>query len=221
MFVMYIVIVGCGRLGAQLATKLSEEGHDVAVVDRNSGNFARLSDEFNGVTITGVGFDIEVLRSAGIEHADGFAAVSDGDNMNIMAAQVAKTIFKVPMVIARVFDPVKGETYRALGLETVCPTTSAANIIYSKFMIRNEESHFILPGGGIELVEVAFHSSIRATTVAGIEALDDFKVISLTRNGTATFPKATDILVEGDSLLVALHVSDLPKVSAIFHLDER
>jgi Trk K+ transport system NAD-binding subunit len=88
-------------------------------------------------------------------------------------------------------------------------------------MIRNEESHFILPGGGIELVEVAFHSSIRATTVAGIEALDDFKVISLTRNGTATFPKATDILVEGDSLLVALHVSDLPKVSAIFHLDER
>jgi trk system potassium uptake protein TrkA len=218
---MYIVVVGCGRLGAQLSTKLSEEGHDVAVVDRNPGNFARLSDEFNGATITGVGFDIEVLRSAGIERADGFAAVSDGDNMNIMAAQVAKTIFKVPMVIARVFDPVKGETYRALGLETVCPTTSAANIIYSKFMIRDEDSHFILPGGGIELVEVAFRSSVRATTVAGVEALDDFKVISLTRNGTTTFPKAADALVEGDHLLVALHISDLPKLSAIFHLDER
>lgn len=218
---MYIVIVGCGRLGAQLATKLSEEGHDVAVVDRNSANFARLSDEFNGATITGIGFDIEVLKSAGIEHADGFAAVSDSDNMNIMAAQVAKTIFKVPMVIARVFDPIKGETYRALGLETVCPTTSAANIIYSKFMIRNEESHFILPGGSIELVEVVFHTTIPATTIAGVEALDDFKVISLTRGGTTTFPKGNDVLAEGDQLLVALHVSDLPKVSTIFHLDER
>ncbi|RIE10545.1 TrkA family potassium uptake protein [Candidatus Cryosericum hinesii] len=221
MFVMYIIIVGCGRLGAQLATKLSEEGHDVAVVDRNPGNFSRLSDEFNGATVTGVGFDIEVLKSAGIEHADGFAAVTDGDNMNIMAAQVAKTIFKVPMVIARVFDPVKGETYRALGLETVCPTTSAANIIYSKFMIRNEESHFILPGGGIELVEVPFHPGIPATTIAEIEALDDFKVISLTRDGTTTFPKGTDVLADNDQLLVALHVSDLPRVSAIFHLNER
>ena len=218
---MYIIIVGCGRLGAQLATKLSEEGHDVAVVDRNPGNFSRLSDEFNGATVTGVGFDIEVLKSAGIEHADGFAAVTDGDNMNIMAAQVAKTIFKVPMVIARVFDPVKGETYRALGLETVCPTTSAANIIYSKFMIRNEESHFILPGGGIELVEVPFHPRIPATTIAEIEALDDFKVISLTRDGTTTFPKGTDVLADNDQLLVALHVSDLPRVSAIFHLNER
>ena len=220
---MYIVIVGCGRLGAQLATKLSEEGHDVAVVDRNPGNFSRLSDEFNGATVTGVGFDIEVLKSAGIEHADGFAAVTEGDNMNIMAAQVAKTIFKVPMVIARVFDPVKGETYRALGLETVCPTTSAANIIYSKFMIRGENSHFILPGGGIELVEVPFHPRISATniTIAEIEALDDFKVISLTRDGTTTFPKGSDVLAESDQLLVALHVSDLPRISAIFHLNER
>jgi len=138
-----------------------------------------------------------------------------------MAAQVAKTIFKVPMVVARVFDPVKGETYRALGLETVCPTTSAANIIYSKFMIRNEESHFILPGGGIELVEVPFHPRIPATTIAEIEALDDFKVISLTRDGTTTFPKGTDVLADNDQLLVALHVSDLPRVSAIFHLNER
>ncbi|MHB8070759.1 MAG: potassium channel family protein [Candidatus Cryosericum sp.] len=218
---MYIVIVGCGRLGAQLATKLSEEGHDVAVIDRNSDNFSHLSDEFNGATITGVGFDLDVLKSAGIERADGFAAVSDSDNMNIMAAQVAKTIFNVPMVIARVFDPIKGETYRALGLETVCPTTSAANIIYSKFLIRNEDSHFILPGGGVELVEVAFRKGITAKTVAEMEALDDFKVISLTRGGTTTFPKATDNLIESDQLLIALHVSDLPKVSAIFHLDER
>jgi len=218
---MYIVIVGCGRLGAQLATKLSEEGHDVAVVDHDPDNFSRLTDEFNGATITGVEFDMEVLKSAGIEHADGFAAVTNGDNMNIMAAQVAKTIFKVPMVVARVFDPIKGETYRALGLETVCPTTSAANIIYSKFMIRNEESHFILPGGGIELVEVPFHPGIPATTIAEIEALDEFKVISLTRDGTTTFPKGTDVLADNDELLVALHVSDLPKVSAIFHLNER
>jgi Trk K+ transport system NAD-binding subunit len=88
-------------------------------------------------------------------------------------------------------------------------------------MIRSEESHFILPGGGIELVEVAYHTRIPATTIAEIEALDDFKVISLTRDGTTTFPKGTDALAESDQLLVALHVSDLPRVSAIFHLNER
>lgn len=218
---MYIVIVGCGRLGSELATKLSEEGHDVAVVDRNPDNFGQLGDEFNGATIAGVGFDMAVLKSAGVEHADGFAAVTESDNTNIMAAQVAKTIFNVPMVIARVFDPEKGETYRALGLETVCPTTSAANIIYSKFMIRNKNSHFILPGGGIELVEVVFHSRNATTTITEIEAMDDFKIISLTRDGITTFPKGIDVLVEGDQLLVALHVSDLPRVSAIFHLNER
>ncbi|MGB9665872.1 MAG: potassium channel family protein [Candidatus Cryosericum sp.] len=218
---MYIIIVGCGRLGSQLATMLSEEGHDVAVVDRNPDNFNRLRDEFTGATIAGVGFDTAVLQSAGIERADGFAAVSDSDNVNIMAAQVAKTIFKVPMVIARVFDPVKGDTYRALGLETVCPTTSAANIIYGRFLMRNESSHFILPGGGIELVEVVFGTGVPARTVADLEMLDDFKVISLTRQGETMFPKAIDVLEAGDRLLVALHVSDLAKVSAIFDQDKR
>lgn len=218
---MYIVIVGCGRLGADLATKLSEEGHDVAVVDRVPENLSRLSDDFNGVTIEGVGFDLDILKSAGIERADGFAAVTDDDNVNIMAAQVAKNIFNVPMVIARVFDPVKGETYRALGLETVCPTTSAANIIYSKFMIRNEATHFILPGGGIELVEVAFHPDVAAKTIHDIEAMDDFKVIALTRGGTTRFPKDMDTLSDGDLLLIALHVSDIGKVSVIFHTGGR
>ncbi len=218
---MYIVIVGCGRLGAELATKLSGEGHDVAVVDCNPDNFSRLSDEFNGVTVEGMGFDIDVLKSAGIEHADGFAAVTDGDNTNIMAGQVAKTIFNVPIVIARVFDPVKGETYRALGLETVCPTTSAANIIYSKFMIRDEASHFILPGGGIELVEVTFHPDIPAKTIHDLEVMDDFKVIALTRDGSTRFPRDTDVLADRDLLLIALHVSDVRKIGEIFHTGGR
>jgi trk system potassium uptake protein TrkA len=213
---MYIVIVGCGRLGSTLATRLSKEGHDVAIVDRNPDNFGRLSDEFNGTTVPGVGFDSDVLRSAGIEHADGFAAVTEGDNMNIMAAQVAKNIFKVPMVIARVFDPVKGETYRALGLDTVCPTTSAANIIYSKFLIRNEDMHFVLPGDNIELVEVPYSSRVVARTVAEAEALDDFKVISVTRDGNTTLAKPGDVLAEGDRLMLALHISDVPRLKAIF-----
>lgn len=214
---MYIVIVGCGRLGSTLATRLSREGNDVAIVDRNPDNFGRLSDEFNGTTVPGVGFDSDVLRSAGIEHADGFAAVTEGDNMNIMAAQVAKNIFKVPMVIARVFDPVKGETYRALGLDTVCPTTSAANIIYRKFLIRNEDTHFVLPGDTIELVEVRYSSRIMARTVAEAEALDDFKVISITRDGNTTLAKPGDVLAEGDRLMLALHISDVPRLKAIFH----
>lgn len=213
---MYIVIVGCGRLGSTLATRLSREGHDVAVVDRNADNFARLSDDFNGTTVAGVGFDIDVLKSAGIEHADGFAAVTEGDNMNIMAAQVAKNIFKVPMVIARVFDPIRGETYRALGLDTVCPTTSAANIIYSKFLIRHDDMHFVLPGDNIELVEVAYNSGVAARTVAELEALDGFKVISVTHDGNTVLAKAGDVLADGDRLMLALHISDVPRLKTIF-----
>ncbi len=216
---MYIVIAGCGRLGAYLATRLSKEGNDVAIVDRNADNFARLSDDFDGATVAGVEFDIAVLKSAGIEHADGFAAVSNADNINIMAAEVAKTIFNVPMIVARVFDPIKGETYRALGLETVCPTTSAADIIYSKFMVRREDAHLILPGGGVELMEVTIHGNAPAATVSTIEALDDFKIISRTRGTATDFPRAQDTVIDGDRLLVATHVQDVSKVAAIFHLD--
>lgn len=121
---MNVVVMGCGRVGSRVASILDHNGHSVAVIDTNPTAFHRLSDEFTGDTIIGTAIDEDVLRSAGIEEADAFVAVTNGDNRNIMAAQVARAIFNVPTVITRIYDPVREDTYRRLGLSTVCPTTT-------------------------------------------------------------------------------------------------
>jgi trk system potassium uptake protein TrkA len=125
-----VIIMGCGRLGAHLARRLVQAGHDVTVIDRNSDSFARLGNDFKGTMVLGVGIDEDVLRRAGIETADAFIAVSNGDNTNAMAAQIAKLVFQVPHVVARLYDPVREETYHTLGLmETICPTVMASDEI--------------------------------------------------------------------------------------------
>jgi len=121
-----IVILGCGRVGSTLATMLDAEGHDVTILDLNADQFRRLGADFNGTAMVGTGIDEDVLRRAGIEQADAFIAVTNGDNTNIMSSQIARVIFKVPKVITRIYDPVRQETYRALGLETICPTIIGA-----------------------------------------------------------------------------------------------
>ncbi|MGC4191384.1 MAG: TrkA family potassium uptake protein [Thermomicrobiales bacterium] len=123
---MNVIIMGCGRVGARVASLLDQNGHDVTVIDTNSSAFKRLSPDFSGEAIIGTGIDEDVLRSAGIEDAHAFVAVTNGDNRNIMAAQVARTVFNVPQVICRIYDPVREDTYRRLGLSTVCPTTTVS-----------------------------------------------------------------------------------------------
>ena len=129
---MNIVIMGCGRVGAQLAMLLDAEGHLVTVLDTDSYSFRRLSSTFNGTALLGNGIDEESLRKAGIEEADAFFAVTQGDNRNVMAAQVAKHIFNVPRVICRIYDPLRRELYTTLGLEALSPTTIFAQMLKDK-----------------------------------------------------------------------------------------
>ena len=119
---MKVVIMGCGRVGSRLAAQLDREGHLVSVIDTNPSQFKRLGETFSGNTVIGTGIDEDVLRAAGIDGADAFIAVTEGDNRNIMASQVAKEVFGVPEVITRIYDPVRNKIYRGLGLDTVCPT---------------------------------------------------------------------------------------------------
>jgi trk system potassium uptake protein len=126
---MRFVILGCGRVGARLATMLDRMGHEVSIIDKTSDSFKRLPADFGGQAVIGTGIDEDVLKSAGIEGADVFAAVTNGDNTNIMASQVAKELFGVPRVIARIYDPLREEVYHTLGLETLCPTTLMSNAI--------------------------------------------------------------------------------------------
>jgi trk system potassium uptake protein len=127
-----VLIVGCGRVGSRLASELDQEGHDVTVVDREPAAFSRaasrgaLGQDFKGNFVVGDGTDADLLRRAGIEAADSFVAVTEGDNRNIMAAQIAKQVYKVPRVVCRIYDPIRGEVYRKLGLEVFCPTIEGA-----------------------------------------------------------------------------------------------
>jgi trk system potassium uptake protein len=128
-----IVIVGCGRVGSTLARRMADEGHDISVVDEIQASFGRLGEDFPGQMVVGSGVDEEVLRRAGIEQADCFASVTNGDNRNIMAAQIAKEVFNVQRVITRIYDPIRAEVYRELGLETICPTTIGAALLEEFF----------------------------------------------------------------------------------------
>lgn len=123
---MYVIIVGCGRVGAALATEYCAEGHAVVIIDKDQESFGRLGDDFQGSTITGNGIDEDILHSAGIERADAFITTTNGDNSNLMAAQIAQRLYGVKRVVARCNDPVRSEAYADMGLTTVCPTTVGA-----------------------------------------------------------------------------------------------
>ncbi len=131
---MKVVIMGCGRVGAQLATLLDSEGHSVAVLDIDAYSFRRLPSNFNGTALLGNGIDEAVLKKAGIEGADIFVALTQGDNRNVMAAQIAKHIFNVPRVVCRIYDPLRQELYSTLGLEAFSPTTIFAQMLKEKLI---------------------------------------------------------------------------------------
>ena len=129
---MNVIIMGCGRVGAQLATLLDSEGHQVAILDIDSYSFRRLPSTFKGTALVGNGLNEEVLKKAGIEQADAFVAVTQGDNRNVMVVQIAKHIFNVPRVICRIYDPLRRDLYSTLGVEAISPTTIFAQILREK-----------------------------------------------------------------------------------------
>ncbi len=129
---MKVVIMGCGRVGARLATLLDIEGHSVTILDTDTYSFRRLPPDFSGTALVGNGVDQEDLKQAGIEEADAFVAVTQGDNRNVMATQIAKHIFNVPNVVCRIYDPLRRELYNTLGIEAFSPTTIFAQLLKEK-----------------------------------------------------------------------------------------
>ena len=135
---MKIVILGCGRVGALFATMMDREGHTVSVIDQSNDSFQRLPAEFGGSIFVGNGVDEDVLIRAGIKDADAFAAVTNGDNRNIMASQIAREIFQVKKVVCRIYDPMREETYREMGMETFCPTQVGAQILADAMLVKKQ-----------------------------------------------------------------------------------
>lgn len=152
---MKVVILGCGRVGSTIATTMAREGHDITIIDLNPDSFRRLSADFKGKTLVGNGIDADTLRRADVEHADAFVAVTNGDNRNIMSVQLAKVRFKVPKVIARIYDPIRAYAYAEVGIETICTTCVGAGLIRDKVLDRpfvsfDEYSKLGLESGDLE-----------------------------------------------------------------------
>lgn len=135
-----IVILGCGRVGSTLAKQMSSEGHDVTVLDQTSDSFRRLGTKFKGLRLVGSGLDQDLLNRAHLSEADVFIAVTQGDNTNIMAAQIAREVFSIKRVMARIYDPIRAQAYRELGITTLCTTTLAAGLIHDAALSDSSDS---------------------------------------------------------------------------------
>jgi trk system potassium uptake protein TrkA len=213
---VHIVIMGCGRVGSTLAHILEEQGHSVAVIDQDREAFRRLRSGFKGKKITGVGFDQDVLIEAGIETADAFAAVSSGDNSNVIAARVVRESFGVERVAARIYDPRRAEVYQRLGIPTVATVRWTADQMLRRLLPDGTEPLWRDPTGVIVLAEVAYSEAWVGEKVQALEEASRARVAFIARLGEAMLPVPGTVLQEGDVLHVIAVENDLERIGAAF-----
>ncbi len=203
-----VIVVGCGRVGSQLANMLSDNGSNVCCIDTDPEAFANLGRNFNGVTLQGLGFDEEVLTRAGIEECDVLAAVTQQDNTNLMCAEVASRLYDVPHVIARLYNPDHERAYLQLGIDYVCGTSLVAEDMFSK-VVSGHGSH-IATFGECEVLEFSLdltgYSDRRTIRVSELERDHGVRIVAFERgDGSASsIPTSESVLYNGDTLLVCI-----------------
>ncbi len=200
---MHVIIAGCGRVGSQLATLLSHEGHNVVVIDRDPASFERLERPFNGLTLAGIAFDLDILRDAGIEGCDAFIALTNYDNTNIMAAEIAVDVFKVPRVFARVYNPDKELTYRSMGIDYLSGSTLLAEAFHRELTWRGMLIH-AERGEGMCVVEMEAGSVGGDISVADIGEPGKVRLLGLMRDEKPLYFSRDTCIVDGDHLLLAV-----------------
>ena len=211
---MHVVIMGCGRVGSSLAAELEAAGHSVAIIDQSREAFRRLGPDFKGRTVTGVGFDRDTLIEAGIETASAFAAVSNGDNSNIIAARVAREVFGVSNVVARIYDSERAEIYQRLGIPTVATVLWATDQISRRLMPEGTRSEWRDATGTINLSEVHPAADWYGSPVLRIENVAPARVAFITRLGEGLIPDEHTVLQEGDLVHVIVEEGKLAAVEA-------
>ena len=207
--------MGCGRVGSSLATELEAAGHSVAIIDQSREAFRRLGPDFKGRTISGVGFDRDTLLEAGIETADAFAAVSNGDNSNILAARVARETYGVANVVARIYDPGRAEIYQRLGIPTVATVIWATDQILRRLVPEGSRSEWRDASGAVQLCEMHPHKDWFGMAITQLEASTGARVAFITRLGEGLIPDPHSVLQEGDLLHVTVRDEELSKVEEI------
>ena len=207
--------MGCGRVGSSLATALEAAGHSVAIIDQSKDAFRRLGADFKGRTIVGVGFDRDTLLEAGIDGADAFAAVSNGDNSNILAARVARENYGVTNVVARIYDPGRAEIYQRLGIPTVATVIWASDQILRRILPGGARSEWRDATGTVQLLEVHPHLDWYGRPISELETATESRVAFLTRLGEALIPDEHTVLQDGDLVHMTILDTQLAIAEAV------
>lgn len=212
---MKVVIAGCGRVGSMLATKFSAEGHDVAVIDRDQTAFTRLGKGFHGQMVRGIVFDKDVLEQAGLSMADAFVSVTSGDNSNVVSATIARDIYRVPSVVARIFDPRRADIYRRLGIVTVSSVTWATNEIMSLVLHPALVRDLTLGDGDVQLVRSALRPRLAGRTVQDLAVPGEIQVAAVVRGGKSFIPTDATTFHEGDVLELVVATSAMSRLKSM------
>jgi trk system potassium uptake protein TrkA len=214
---MHVIVVGCGRVGSEVALNLAAAEHDVVVIDRRIEAFRRLGDDFKGTTMVGVGFDRDVLTEAGITPDCAVAAVTSGDNSNILIARVARETFGVEHVVARIYDPRRASIYERLGIATVASVTWTSARVLRHLLATESTPDWIDPSAKFTIVERRVPASAAGTSVANIETSAKGRVVVLARFGEATIPPPATLLQEDDVLHIVIPADNAAQLEAALH----
>ena len=201
---VHFVVMGCGRVGARLAHDVEEQGHSVAVIDQDPDSFRRLGPDFAGRTVAGIGFDRDTLLRAGIEDAYAFAAVSSGDNSNIISARVARETYSVSRVVARIYDPGRAEVYRRLGIATVATVPWTSREMIAELLPTDSQPLWTDEGTRVAMVELAPHRTWLGRPARDLEEAAGVRVAYLTRLGHPVIPRTDTVLQDGDRVFVVV-----------------
>ncbi len=214
---MFVVIVGCGRVGSELAKLLSSEGHDVVVIDKSPASLERLGNTFNGVALVGNGFNPGLLKQINIERADVFCAVTNGDNTNLVAAQVAKKIFRVPKVIARVYDPQRAHIFTALGMDVISGTILFASMLRDK-IVESRFSSYLIESKDLGVIEIEVKNDLAGRKICDVSIPGEFLVAAIRKVHGVVIPDGNTVLEKGDTLMSVVRVASLDMVKKKFKL---
>jgi trk system potassium uptake protein TrkA len=211
---VHVVIVGCGRVGSSLARNLLDEGHTVSVIDRKKSAFERLGADFPGDTFAGIGFDRELLVKAGIEKAEAVAAVTNGDNSNILVARVARETFGIDRVVARIYDPRRAAIYQRLGIATVAPALWTTERVLRRLVPESSAVEWVDPSAKVSLVERSLARAWAGHRVLEVER-DGVRVVAVSRLGSALLPTEQMVAQEGDVVYLAVAHDALSHLDAV------
>ena len=216
---MHIIIVGCGRVGAQAAAALSRDGHSVVLVDRDARSFRRLPKTYTGKTLAGVAFDKETLEQAGIAQADAFVAVTNGDNSNIVSARVAKEVYRVPIVISRIYDPQRAEIYRRFGVMTFAPTIWGANKVIELVTRGQLGPEFAFGNGEVEMLATSTPEHLLGKPVTMLNVPGEVQVAVIIRMGKPVIPVSGTRFEPNDRVHLVVDCSAVNKLKRMLGLE--